>query len=152
MTGHISCGAEVLHPGVLAARLGTAFWILAVGSPKTEAEMKSGTPAVYQGLHLSENRGPMPGPAEHITLYGSDKPGWNMVLTPKNHICPFLCHSIPGSGRWFPSCMPSIPFLMKGCHAGPDGVTPQGEPEGECLYKSECEDLPNLPEGLGTLS
>lgn len=41
---------------------------------------------------------------------------------------------------------------MKGCHAGPDGVVPQGEPEGECLYKSECDDLPNLPEGQETLS
>lgn len=41
---------------------------------------------------------------------------------------------------------------MKGCHAGPDGVVPQGEPEGECLYKSEYDDLPNLPEGQETLS
>lgn len=49
VTGHTPCGAEVLHPGVLATRLGTAFWILAMGSPKTEAEMKSGTPIVYQG-------------------------------------------------------------------------------------------------------
>lgn len=114
--------------------------------------MKSGTPAVYQGLHLSENRGPTPGSAEQVTLYGSDKPGCDMVLTPKNHISLFPCHSIPGSGRWFPSCMSSIPFLMEGCHAGPGGVIPQGEPEGECLYKSECEDLPNLPEGQETLS
>lgn len=61
---------------------------------KIDAEMKSGTLGVYQGLHLSENGGVTPGSAEPVALYGRDKQGLNMgQLMRSRKSLRFLQHS-----------------------------------------------------------
>lgn len=84
--------------------------------------------------------GTVPGSAKHVTLYGSARQCCSMVLVFQlNCTSPFSSHAIPDHRRCLLLCPPNIPFLLQECH-----IVSEGQSEGESLYKSEYESLPNL--------